>query len=288
MMSPAWPPEVIMTKSSYLPGGTKVLSAASASSGVSPRCWMISSSAPPPTAASLGLTGLSRGRRSRKAAPASTAAVTSSRMVFMRPAESNLRTGAALGEFVLAFSFVGSQTADRARLAKGPAAIQSETDETGDVRVSLRAGRAAVPRLPPRAARAGAPTLLAGGRREPGDAGAHAEGDAHCYERRPGDHLRRERGRQGGPRARTARQQPAAGPALPRGQRRRPAGRSPRIGALRPHQGGVHRRGCRQAGPLSGGRRRHAAPRRDRRDAAGAAGEALARARGRRGPSGGR
>src|SRR5579875_3629960 len=33
MMSPAWPPEVIMTKSSYLPGGTKVLSAASASSG---------------------------------------------------------------------------------------------------------------------------------------------------------------------------------------------------------------------------------------------------------------
>src|SRR5215470_11261217 len=47
-----------MMKSSYLPGGTKVRSAASASSGVSPRACMISSIELAGVAASLGATEL--------------------------------------------------------------------------------------------------------------------------------------------------------------------------------------------------------------------------------------
>ena len=55
-----------------------------------------------------------------------------------------------------------------------------------------------------------------------------------------------------------------------------------RIGAVRPRPRRVHRRDRQQGGPLRNGRRRHALPRRDRRAAAGAPGEAAARARDRR------
>ena len=53
-----------------------------------------------------------------------------------------------------------------------------------------------------------------------------------------------------------------------------------RVGAVRARQGRVHRRGRQQAGQVPRGRPRHALPRRDRRDAAQPAGQALARAAG--------
>ena len=60
----------------------------------------------------------------------------------------------------------------------------------------------------------------------------------------------------------------------------RAAGDPARIRALRPREGGVHRRESRESGAVRAGRRRHALPRRDRRLAAGAAGEAAAGNRG--------
>ena len=51
--------------------------------------------------------------------------------------------------------------------------------------------------------------------------------------------------------------------------------------AVRPREGRLHRRGAGQAGPVRGGRRRHAVPRRDRRDGRRPAGQAAARAGGR-------
>ena len=54
----------------------------------------------------------------------------------------------------------------------------------------------------------------------------------------------------------------------------------PRLRAVRPQEGRVHRRHRRQAGPLRGRRQRHLLPRRDRRHVAGAAGQAAARAAG--------
>ena len=59
-----------------------------------------------------------------------------------------------------------------------------------------------------------------------------------------------------------------------------------RIGAVRPHQGLVHRRRHRRQGRVPDRAHRHGVPRRSRRDVAGAAGEAAARAAGRRGAAG--
>ena len=91
---------------------------------------------------------------------------------------------------------------------------------------------------------------------------------------------RRERHRQGArragappaaARARTARSSRSTAP---------PSPRAPRERALRPREGRVHRRDRATRRPLRGGRRRHALPRRDRRHAARAAGEAAPRPRG--------
>src|SRR5581483_5639395 len=81
MIVPRWPPDVTMTKSSYFPGGTNVLSAASASSGVSPRCWMISSSGFPLGAAWLTPTASPPGPRTSKATPPTIAAPISNALV---------------------------------------------------------------------------------------------------------------------------------------------------------------------------------------------------------------
>ena len=87
---------------------------------------------------------------------------------------------------------------------------------------------------------------------------------------------------------RVGHRQGAGGPGAPRGVAARrqavrqgelrralrdPAG----VGALRPREGGLHRRRRAEGGPLRAGRRRHALPRRDRRGLPGAAGEAAAR-----------
>ena len=58
--------------------------------------------------------------------------------------------------------------------------------------------------------------------------------------------------------------------------------------AVRPREGRLHRRAPEQEGPLRGGARRHALPRRDRRDVARDAGEAAARAAGAPDPARGR
>ena len=74
--------------------------------------------------------------------------------------------------------------------------------------------------------------------------------------------------------------------AVRRGQLRRDPGAAARVRALRPRAGRVHRRRAGAQGPVPGRRRRHDLPGRDRRHAAGAAGEAAARAAGRRGAAG--
>ena len=105
----------------------------------------------------------------------------------------------------------------------------------------------------------------------------HPEGRADRGDRA---HQRRERHRQGSGRARDPpllhpRQAPVGGGEL-RGDSRRAA----RKRDVRPRQGRVHRRGGGQGGPLRGGVRRYAVPRRDRVDAAHPAGQAPARAAG--------
>ena len=59
-----------------------------------------------------------------------------------------------------------------------------------------------------------------------------------------------------------------------------------RVRAVRTRQGIVHRRGRRRQRRVPDGAHRHGVPRRGRRDVAGAAGEAAARAAGGRGPAG--
>ena len=63
-------------------------------------------------------------------------------------------------------------------------------------------------------------------------------------------------------------------------QLRRHSGEPARERAVRPREGRLHRRGDHEGGQVPGGHRRHALPRRDRRDAAAAPGEAAARAAG--------
>ena len=93
------------------------------------------------------------------------------------------------------------------------------------------------------------------------------------------DH-RRDRHRQGADRARDPQPLAARRQAVRHDQLRRDSREPARERAVRSRQGRVHRRGREQAGQVPGGRRRHAVPRRDRRDAARAAGEAAARAPG--------
>ncbi len=145
------------------------------------------------------------------------------------------------------------------------------------IRSRARAARAA--RRDDAAARSaeGAPSLRQHHRREPGDARGlqrHRAGRAEQGERA---HHRRERHRQGARRAGDSREQPARGGALREAQLRRARGDAPRERALRPREGRVHRRGRPPRRALRAGRRRHALPRRDRRDLASHAGQAPAR-----------
>ena len=74
--------------------------------------------------------------------------------------------------------------------------------------------------------------------------------------------------------------------AVRRGQLRRDPRGADGVRAVRAQEGRVHRRGRRQAGPVPGGRRRHAVPRRDRRAVARPPGQAAARAPGAQGQAG--
>ncbi len=102
----------------------------------------------------------------------------------------------------------------------------------------------------------------------------------HEGHRRPGAHHRRERHRQGDGRQGRAPGRPARQAPVPRRQLRRHPREPARVRALRQHEGRVHRRRPRPARPLPGGERRHAPPRRDRRDAAQDAAGSPARAAG--------
>ena len=86
----------------------------------------------------------------------------------------------------------------------------------------------------------------------------------------------RERHRQGADRAGDPLHLDPQGPQVRLDQLRRAARAAPRVRALRPRAGGVHRRGQGQARPLHRGRPRHALPRRDLRDDADDAGQAPA------------
>ena len=86
--------------------------------------------------------------------------------------------------------------------------------------------------------------------------------------------------RQGAGGARHPRARQAARSRLRRGQLRGAVSRAARVGAVRPRARRLHRRAQDQDRPARAGRRRHHLPRRDRRHVAGAADQALARARG--------
>ena len=81
------------------------------------------------------------------------------------------------------------------------------------------------------------------------------------------DH-RRERHRQGGRRARDPRPLAARGRPVRRDQLRGDPRGAARERAVRPREGRVHRRQAEPPGPVPAGERRHAVPRRDRRDGA--------------------
>ncbi|CAA9415708.1 MAG: Probable sigma-54 interacting response regulator transcription regulator protein, partial [uncultured Ramlibacter sp.] len=91
-----------------------------------------------------------------------------------------------------------------------------------------------------------------------------------------GVHHRRERHRQGAGGTHGARPEPPPGQAVPRGELRRDLTEPDRERDLRPREGQLHGRRAPAPGLLRAGARRHAVPRRDHRDAAGAAGQAAA------------
>ena len=102
---------------------------------------------------------------------------------------------------------------------------------------------------------------------------------------RPGAGRERHRQGAGGPRA--PRPQPAPRPPLRGAQLRRAHRDAARERALRPREGGLHRRQPRPQGALRGRQRRHHLPRRDRRHPALHPGPAAARAAGGRDQAGG-
>ncbi len=110
-----------------------------------------------------------------------------------------------------------------------------------------------------------------GGDREAGTGGAVEEHGAH---HRGDGH------RQGARRARHPRPERPAGDAAHQGQLRRHPRDPPRVRALRPRAGRLHRRHVEQEGQVRARRRRDDLPRRDRDDEPGAPGEAPARAAG--------
>ena len=127
--------------------------------------------------------------------------------------------------------------------------------------------------------------------------GVHRRGAPACVEVRqtieriaPSDaaraHHRRARHRQGSRRGLAARARRARGKAARHDERGRPGGRHRRERAVRPREGGVHRRARRSHRLLRDGRRGHAVPRRDREHADAPAGQAAARAADRRGAAG--
>ena len=87
---------------------------------------------------------------------------------------------------------------------------------------------------------------------------------------------------QGADRPRDPLEQPAGRQAADQGQLRRLAGGPGRERAVRPREGGLHRRHRPAHRPLRAGRRRHPLPRRDRRAAAGDPGQAAPRPAGAR------
>ena len=126
------------------------------------------------------------------------------------------------------------------------------------------------------AARRGAPQII-------GDAPSlkHVDSGAAARGRigRHGAARRRERHRQGAVCAGAARAQPAIGRAVRRHQLRGDSRKPARNRAVRPREGRLHRRGGAQARQVRARASRHAVSRRDRRPAAGAAGQDSARAR---------
>ena len=104
-----------------------------------------------------------------------------------------------------------------------------------------------------------------------------AAGGGDRHDRAP---RRRERHRQGAVRAFAPRAESTGGRAVCRDQLRGDSGEPARDRAVRLREGGVHGRRRAQARQVRDGAPRHAVPRRDRRAAAGAAGEDSARARG--------
>ena len=102
----------------------------------------------------------------------------------------------------------------------------------------------------------------------------------------PGADRRRVRRRQGADRARHPRPGRAARQAVRRGQLRRDPRQSRRVDPVRSREGRVHRRDREAHRQVRRSLRRHAVPRRDRRTAAGRAGEAAARDPGGRGRAG--
>ena len=127
---------------------------------------------------------------------------------------------------------------------------------------------------------AGGSRALSPGRpvgRDPADLRRGREGRRHAVD--GADH-RRVGHRQGADRARAARELVAPHRAVHQDQLRRDPQDADGVGAVRLRQGGVHRRGRREAGTIRAGARRDAVPRRDRRDPDRHAGQAAARAAG--------
>ena len=119
----------------------------------------------------------------------------------------------------------------------------------------------------------------------PADLRGGREGREHAVDRA---HHRRIGDRQGADRARAARELVAPRRAVHQDQLRGDPEDADGVGAVRLREGGVHGRGRRQAGAVRAGPRRHAVPRRDRRDPGRDAGEAAARPAGVRVRAGGR
>ena len=119
-------------------------------------------------------------------------------------------------------------------------------------------------------------------RHEPGAPARPRHRQEGREEQHDGPHPRRDRHRQGAHRRRHPPQLAADVAQLRQGELRGAPGEPPRVRALRPREGRVHRRRQAAHRPLRAGRRRHAVPRRDRRHERQHAGQDPARAAGAR------